>query len=89
MAFFKIDTKVNDLFVLQGFPWERLHPDVFPWEFDPARALSLRYDVHRLCVFLAGRGYSLLVNEWHPLLRHGIRHQVRRQVSSPAALSTP
>lgn len=88
VEFFKIDTEGYDLFVLQGFPWERLHPEVVLCEFDDAKTLSLGYDVYHLCAFLAGRGYSLLVSEWHPILRYGIRHQFRRLVSYPASLSS-
>lgn len=89
VEFFKIDTEGHDLFVLQGFPWERLRPDVALCEFDDAKTLALGYNVHDICDFLTERGYSLLISEWRPILRYGVRHHFRRLVSYPVTMDEP
>lgn len=79
--FLKIDTEGHDLFVLEGFPWDRVTPSVIECEFEDAKTLPLGYGFHDLARFLVGKQYTVFVSEWHPIIRYGIRHdwhQLRR-----------
>ncbi len=72
--FLKIDTEGHDLFVLQGFPWERTTPAVIECEFEDAKTLPLGYDFHDLAQFLVAQNYVVYVSEWHPIRQYGVRH---------------
>lgn len=72
--FLKIDTEGNDLFVLQGFPWERCKPSIIECEFEDIKTVPLGYTFHDLARFLVEKGYTVYVSEWHPIIRYGIRH---------------
>src|SRR3546814_3008227 len=37
--------------------------------------------------FLLEKGYRVLVSEWHPIIRYGVRHDWRRLVAYPCELS--
>jgi FkbM family methyltransferase len=78
--FLKIDTEGHDLFVLRGFPWESFQPRVIECEFEDLKTAPLGYTVHDLALFLMDKGYSVLVSEWHPIVRYGIRHDFRQLV---------
>jgi FkbM family methyltransferase len=72
--FLKIDTEGHDLFVLQGYPWERGKPAVIECEFEDTKTVPLGYTFHDLAKFLVDKGYTVCVSEWHPIIRYGIRH---------------
>lgn len=74
--FLKIDTEGHDLFVLQGFPWDKYKPSVIECEFENFKTLNVSppYSVNDLADFLLEKGYKILVSEWHPVIRYGIRH---------------
>lgn len=74
----KIDTEGFDLFVLQGYPFERSHPDVIMAEFEDHKTVPLGYRFADLTALLADQGYQIWVSEWHPIIRYGINHQWRR-----------
>ena len=85
--FLKIDTEGHDLFVLQGFPWERAKPAVIECEFEDTKTVPLGYTFHDLARFLVDKGYSVYVSEWHPIIRYGIRHDWNRLVRYPCELA--
>lgn len=85
--FLKIDTEGHDLFVLQGFPWERGKPAVIECEFEDTKTLPLGYTFHDLAHFLVDRGYTVYVSEWHPIIRYGIRHDWRQLMRYPCELA--
>lgn len=87
--FLKIDTEGYDLFVLQGFPWERCSPAVIECEYEDAKTVPLGYDFHDLATYLVSKGYSVYVSEWHPVIRYGIRHDWSRLARYPCELSNP
>lgn len=87
--FLKIDTEGYDLFVLQGFPWERGKPAVIECEFEDTKTVPLGYNFHHLSRFLVDKGYTVYVSEWHPIIRYGIRHDWRQLTRYPCELADP
>jgi len=87
--FLKIDTEGHDLFVLQGFPWERGTPAVIECEFEDTKTVPLGYTFHDLARFLEDKGYIVYVSEWHPIIRYGIRHDWRELMRYPCELADP
>jgi len=87
--FLKIDTEGHDLFVLQGFPWERDKPAVIECEFEDAKTVPLGYTFHHLACFLVDKGYTVYVSEWHPIIRYGIQHDWRQLMRYPCELADP
>lgn len=85
--FLKIDTEGHDLFVLQGFPWDRDRPKVIECEFEDSKTRSLGYTYHDLAGFLLDKGYLVYVSEWHPIIRYGIRHDWHRLTAYPCQLA--
>src|SRR3546814_18645662 len=85
--FLKVDTEGHDLFVLKGFPWERFRPAVIECEFEDAKTVPLGYTFHDMARFLLEKGYRVLVSEWHPIIRYGVRHDWRRLVAYPCEIS--
>ncbi len=74
--FLKIDTEGHDLFVLKGFPWERteLRPCAVLCEYEDAKTRPLGYTWQDLADYLVMQRYSVLVSEWKPIVRYGVRH---------------
>lgn len=87
--FLKIDTEGHDLFVLQGFPWERCMPVVIECEFENIKTVPLGYTFQDLARFLVDKGYTVYVSEWHPIIRYGIRHDWRQLMRYPCELADP
>lgn len=71
----KIDAEGFDFMVLQGFPFERLRPDVIICEFEDAKTVPLGCTTSEMAEMLRQQGYTLYISEWHPIIRYGIRHQ--------------
>jgi FkbM family methyltransferase len=87
--FLKIDTEGHDLFVLQGYPWERGQPAVIECEFEDTKTVPLGYSFHDLARYLLDKGYRVYVSEWHPIIRYGIRHDWRALMRYPCELADP
>lgn len=85
--FLKIDTEGHDLFVLRGFPWARLQPDVVLCEFEDSKTIPLGYDYKAMGDFLLSKGYQVFLSEWEPIVRYGIQHNWSHFVSYPAKLN--
>jgi FkbM family methyltransferase len=79
--FLKVDTEGFDKFVLDGFPWENDKPEVVLVEFEDAKTIPLGYSAHELAETLIGRGYTVYVSEWLPIVRYGPAHDWRRLIS--------
>ena len=60
--FLKIDTEGHDLFVLNGFPWNRCMPAVIECEFEDTKTVSHGYTYHDLAHFLVDKGYTVYVS---------------------------
>jgi FkbM family methyltransferase len=84
--FLKIDAEGTDLFVLQGFPWDWLKPNVVVCEFENDKTEALGYQFADLANFLVDQGYEILVSEWHPITRYGGSHRWRRFAPYPCEL---
>jgi FkbM family methyltransferase len=87
--FLKIDTEGYDLMVLKGVPWEQLHPRVIECEFEDRKTIPLGYTFDTLAQYLVERGYTVLISEWHPVIRYGIQHDWYRLVMYPCQLADP
>ena len=74
--FIKVDTEGHDLFVLKGFPWGRpeLRPRAVLCEYEDAKTRPLGYTWQDMADFLVAQGYAVLVSEWKPIVRYGVRH---------------
>jgi FkbM family methyltransferase len=87
--FLKIDTEGYDKFVLEGLPWERMRPTVIICEFEDHKTKPLGYGFDDLAGYLAGKGYTVIVSEWMPIVRYGVEHTWNRFHRFPCALSSP
>jgi FkbM family methyltransferase len=87
--FLKIDTEGHDYFVLRGFPWSRITPDVVLCEFEDAKTRPLGYDYRQMGDFLVAQGYQVFLSEWAPITRYGVQHQWRRWSPYPCELQDP
>lgn len=85
--FLKIDTEGHDLFVLQGFPWDRGKPKVIECEFEDTKTIPLGYTFHDIAKYLINKGYTVYVSEWHPIVRYGIQHHWNRLMPYPCELA--
>jgi FkbM family methyltransferase len=84
--FLKVDAEGTDLFVLQGFPWDKMKPDVVVCEFEDDKTEALGYCFHDVADFLVVKGYQILVSEWFPITQYGETHRWRRFVPYPCEL---
>ncbi len=84
--FLKIDAEGLDRFVLRGYPWEWLAPQVIVCGFEDEKTRALGYTFRDLADDLAQRGYHLLVSEWYPITQYGGEHRWRRYVPYPCEL---
>jgi FkbM family methyltransferase len=76
--FLKIDTEGYDLMVLQGFPWDRFTPEMVLCEFEDKKTEHLGYHTSDMIGFLSDRGYDVVISEWHPIERYGVKHSFAR-----------
>ena len=76
--FFKIDTEGFDLFVLKGFPFDKLKPKVILCEFEDSKTLQLGYSYADMGNYLVNQGYEVLISEWDPIVKYGISHTWRK-----------
>jgi len=72
--FLKIDVEGYDFGVLKGVPWDKIKPDIIECEFEDEKTKLLGHTWRDICDYLAARGYTVYVSEWHPIIRYGIRH---------------
>jgi FkbM family methyltransferase len=88
--FLKIDTEGFDLFVLRGFPWQRVRPRLVLCEFEDHKTEPLGYRYEDLANYLATQGYHVITSEWHPIQRYGVTHRwYRFSEGSPPLLKNP
>ena len=87
--FLKIDTEGWDLFVLKGFPFERMRPDVIMAEFEDKKTVPLGYTFDEMAQYLVGKGYHVAVSEWYPVIQYGGMHKFRQISEYPVKLCDP
>ncbi len=85
--FLKIDTEGYDLMVLKGVPWDTIRPQVIECEFEDFKTVPLGYTFDDLAQYLIKQGYTVLVSEWHPVIRYGIQHDWYRLAMYPCKLA--
>ncbi len=87
VGFLKVDTEGYDYFVLQGYPWERMRPEIVLCEFEDRKTRDLGYTFDTIAEYLVARKYQLLVSEWHPIVEYGRQHSWCRFASYPCELA--
>lgn len=87
--FLKIDVEGHDLFVLRGFPWNRMKPDVILCEFEDFKTTPLGYKHGDMAEFLVAQGYDVYLSEWFPIVRYGVTHRWRSLRRYPCKLEDP
>ncbi len=85
----KIDTEGHDYFVLKGFPWDLIRPEVVICEFDDGKTESLGYTWQDLATYLKEKDYRVLVSEWKPISEYGGTYQWDRISEFPSKLNSP
>ena len=61
--FLKIDTEGHDLFVLKGFPFSRVKPDVILCELEDAKSIPLGYDFQQMGDYSVEKGDQVFLSE--------------------------
>lgn len=85
--FLKIDTEGHDYFVLMGFPWDKIKPDIIECEFEDLKSKEkLNYVWKDMAEFLVKQGYHIIISEWYPIVRYGITHNWRCFKKYPCVL---
>lgn len=87
--FLKIDTEGHDLSVLRSVDWDQERPTAILCEFEDAKTEGLGYRWRDLADYLVERGYSVIVSEWHPVVRYGGPHDWHRFRRYPSELADP
>ena len=87
--FLKIDTEGNDLFVLQGYPFENYKPRIIIAEFDEQKTHAVNYSYQAIGDLLSSKEYSVYMSEWYPIKKYGTRHKFRHLKSYPCTISDP
>jgi len=87
--FLKIDTEGFDLPVLKGVPWSKTQPEIILCEFEDKKTLPLGYGFHDMAGYLEDLGYKLVISEWYPIERYGVKHEWRRFAQYPCELADP
>lgn len=86
--FMKIDVEGFERNVLDGYDW-RIRPRVIVLEFEDGKTVPLGYSWKDLADDLVGRGYEVLVCEWHPVQEYGTTQEWRRLERYPTELADP
>ena len=84
--FLKIDCEGYDLFVLQGFPWDKIQPEAILCEFEDRKTVAAGYDFRTMADYLRDRDYRIIVSEWYPIVEYGRTHRWRRYALYPCEL---
>lgn len=72
--YLKIDVEGHDLFVLEGFPFDRLRPQAVLCEYEDHKTVPLGHTSKTLADFLANKGYHVYFSQWHPIIEYGTSH---------------
>jgi len=81
--FLLVDVEGYDLFVLEGFPWDKLQPKVVIAEFEDSKTLPLGYSYKDLGNYLLSKGYKVILSEWYPIVEYGKKHKWNQLQSYP------
>ena len=81
--FMKVDTEGFELFVLKGFPFEKVKPRIIILEYENAKTTPLGYTMPDLVAKLAEQNYHILLSEWWPIKQYGRAHSWKRITPYP------
>lgn len=84
--FLKIDTEGFDLFVLKGFPWKEIKPQVIICEFEDLKTEALGYRYGDMADYLLNLNYDVFISEWHPIERYAESHSWKSIKKYPCSL---
>ena len=74
IRYLKVDVEGHEMDVLKGLNLDENSPDFIQLEYEDFKTQSLGYTSHDLCTVLGDKGYKILVSEWWPIQKYGIRH---------------
>lgn len=75
--YLKVDTEGMDLFVLRGFDWNLLKPEIITVEYEYSKSIQLNYTPDQLASFLQDKNYEVYVSEWYPIEKYGSKHSIK------------
>lgn len=84
--FLKIDAEGWDYFVLKGFPFEKITPQIVLAEFEDHKTNPLGYSWTDMANYLLDKGYFVAVSEWYPVVQYGSNHKFRSIKDYPCEL---
>ena len=85
--FLKIDTEGHDFMVLKSYPWHFDKPDVIECEFEDLKTeIKLKYVWKDTAEYLSNLGYYIIISEWYPIVKYGIKHKWRGFLDYPCNL---
>ncbi len=88
VEFIKIDTEGYDLFVLKGFPFNKIKPKYILCEFEDLKSQDkLDYIWEDQANFLYELGYKIIVSEWYPIVKYGGNHKWNKLHRYPCKLN--
>jgi len=68
----KVDTEGADFLALEGFDFQKYHPELIMVEFMDERSVAnFGYTHHDVVTYMAERGYVTFVSEWAPIKEYG------------------
>jgi len=89
--FLKIDTEGYDFFVLKSMPWgiSTLKPTYIICEFEDRKTEDkLGYKWSDMADYLVNLGYWIVVSEWKPIVKYGIKHTWNKYKRYPCQLDS-
>lgn len=85
--FLKVDSEGYDYIVLKSYPWNLDKPDVIVCEFEDLKTKKkLNYTWKDMAEYIKDLGYNIIVSEWFPIVRYGIKHKWRTFKKYPCDL---
>ena len=85
VSLLKTDTEGFDLFALQSFPWDTIHPTIVVSEFENHKTRRLGYTLDTMAQYLQNQGYVVFVSEWYPIVEYGVVHTWKAMRRYPTA----
>ena len=87
--FLKIDTEGHEIFVLKGFPFEKIKPLIIVAEFDNRKAKNAGVSTYdQITELLLSKGYKLYISEWYPIVKYGGVHKYKCLIKYPSKLNS-
>jgi FkbM family methyltransferase len=86
VVFLKIDTEGHDLFVLHGFPFDKIKPMIILAEYEDRKTNRLKYSYKDIADLFINNQYYVYLFEWYPVVKYGGNHKFRKISEYPCEL---